>query len=289
MQKTYFFVLLFLITAHFPAQATSCSGQLVGINSGKGAVGLIFGLDESQDTATALSVGLFSSAAMAYDADNQRMYYTSAPRPTGYSVDTTALSLPADTLLPIKGNKFKYIKLAYYDVQTNTHTEVGRTKNLISMVYDAQSATLIGASYNMLYAIDPATGDSTELLDISSIKGKYRGDMAFYNDRLILVTSTHVYEVVFADAFQRQTPVGINLLSEHGLSSVAGAALNPQGDLVISRVIQNDGGHTNQSKLYKLLPDTGKTCAIGTVPVRLNDITFYDQGTSTCYTVDNCN
>lgn len=289
MQNKYFFVFLFTTIWHFSTFANNCTGQLVGINSGKGATGLIFGLDESRDDATALTVALFSSAAIAYDTDNQRIYYASAPRPTQYTIDTTALNLPTETLLPIKGNKFKYIKLAYYDIQNNTHTEVGRTKNLISMVYDSQNATLIGSSYNTLYAIDPNSGASTELLDISTIQGKYRGDIAFYDDRLILVTSTHVYEIVFAESLQRQTAVGINLLSKHGLISVTGAALNSQGDLVISRVVQNDGGHTNQSKLYKLQPDTGKTCAIGTVPVRLNDIAFSNQGTSTCYVVENCN
>jgi hypothetical protein len=48
-----------------------------------------------------------------------------------------------------------------------------------------------------------------------------------------------VYEVVFADSLQRQTVIRENLLSEHGLNSLAGAALNTQGDLVISRVVQN--------------------------------------------------
>ena len=264
------------------AAAEQCSGQLFGINSQRGAQGIIFSLDEINSEASAQApAALFSSSAMAYDSQTKRLYYTSANRPITYKVDVSNLSIPEGAVLPVQGQKYRTSKLAYYDLETNTHTEVGKSKALMSLVYDQENSRLLGASSSKLYEVDPNTGSTTELMALSDISGRYRGDLAFYDDKLMMVTSTTVYQVDIANSTLTQ-------LSKHGLSSVTGASLNINNELVISRVLQNDSGHTNESKLYKLLPYTGETCFIAKVPVRLNDLAFADVGSSTCYEVVDC-
>jgi len=288
MHYKFALTLLLMLLNALPAQAQTCQGQLMGINSGRNAIGLLFGLNEGAGEASAQTLTRFSSAALAYDPSLQRIYYASSPRALNYAVDTSALNLDADTVLPIKGSKFRYNKLAYYDIQSQSHTEVGRIKHVIAMVFDETNNRLLAASTSTLYSVDPSTGDSTELLDLSEVKGKYRGDLVFQFGRLFLVTSTHVYEVNFkagsTDEFE-----SISELSTHNLTSVTGAARNVNGDVVISRVSQNDNGHTNKSEIYQLVPDTGLVCKIADLPVRINDLTFYDNGQSTCYTVPECN
>lgn len=259
--------------------ADSCPGQVFGINAGRGDIGILFGLDEGAGQASANSLAAFSSAALAYDTSSARWYYASAPRPIDYKVDTSHLNLPADADIPIEGKKHRYVQLAYFD--GTSHTIVGRTAYLVGLAYDSTNDRLIGTSYDSIYSIDKNTGDATKLSDLPSLAGKYRGDLEFYNGRLILVTSAAVYQVNTND-------FSVTKLSDHDLTSVTGASLNSNGELIISRVIINDAGHTNKSAIYKLNPDTGSTCYINTLPIRVNDLAYNPNGSSTCYTVSGC-
>lgn len=283
MFRIFLSITLFTFMAsNFSALANQCQGQVYGINSQRGAQGVIFSLNEGIGEASAKSpAALFSSAAIAYNNQNKRLYYISAPRPLTYKIDTSALNLPSDAILPIQGAKYRYTKLAYYDIENSTHKEVGRTRSLISLAYDQNNDRLLGTSTSKLYEIDKNTGDTTELMSIANAQGKYRGDLVFHENRLILVTSSSVYHV---DIDNRS----LNKLSDHELSSVSGATTNINGDLIIGRVLQTDSGHSNSSKIYKLLPDTGKTCFISSVPVRLNDLAFADIGSTTCYSLSDC-
>ena len=102
---------LFILLAHFQTHSAQCQGQIMGINSGRGAVGFIFSLDESRKQVNAESVAKFSSAAMAYDPDMQRIYYTSSPRSQQYALDTAALNLAQGSPVAVKGTEFKANKL----------------------------------------------------------------------------------------------------------------------------------------------------------------------------------
>ncbi|MFY8297451.1 Calx-beta domain-containing protein [Pseudoalteromonas sp. SS15] len=270
-------------TASLSLSANECKGELYGINAGRGETGILFKLDDQLQTVKANSVAKFSSAALAYDAQQNRIYYVSAPRALAYKVDIGHLNLSsADKKhLPIAGDRFKYTKLAYFDVETQTHTEVGRTKGVISLVFDKANNRLIGSSFSALYEINPQTGEYTKLADLGVLSGKYRGDLAFYNDELILVTSTSAYQVDTSD-------YSLKKLSKHHLTAVTGATVDHAGNLIISRTKINDFGQTNKSELFKLNPHSGNTCFISEVPVRLNDLTTNTSETTTCYTAPLC-
>ena len=127
MKKSIFSIMTLCSALSSGAYANMCTGELYGINSGRGHLGVVFSLDEQAKTAAIHSKAKFSSAAMAFDSTRNRLYYVSAPRALTYKLDPSSLNLSDDELkdLPIKGEKYKYTKLAYVDMQTNTHTESG--------------------------------------------------------------------------------------------------------------------------------------------------------------------
>ncbi|MBQ4847675.1 DUF1735 domain-containing protein [Pseudoalteromonas sp. MMG005] len=274
---------LIAISICAPSYANECLGELYGINAGRGDLGLLFSLNEEVQSAQAKSIAKFSSSALAYDNSNNRMYYVASPRPTEYEVDVSALAISADELahLPIKGKRYKSTKLAYYDFASQSHTIVGTTKSVIGMVYDNQNDTLLASSYSKLYQIDKQTGEATELASLGNLLGKYRGDLVIKGSQLLLVTSSSTYEI-------NRSTYALTLLSNHGLTSVTGATLNQAGDVVISRTLINDHGHANKSQIYMLEPNTGSTCLLATVPVRLNDLATNTNQPVACYTNVQC-
>lgn len=269
------------------ANANSCEGELFSINSGRGAPGVLFSLQEQDKAAKALSMAEFSSAAMAYDSTLKRMYYTSSPMPFEYKVDLSELDAPAEELaqIPVQGDRFKYNRLAYYDFETKTHHRVdGITKSLIGMTYDAQNDQLLANSYSKLYSIDKSNGNATTLMHFDGVEGEYRGDLVIKNEELYLVTSSAVYLI------DRSDPQNYSMskLSDHNLIAVTGATLAQNGDMLISRTVINDHGHQNQSELYKLNPNTGGTCLVATLPLRINDLATNTDSSVACYTQDPC-
>ncbi|KTF18222.1 Calx-beta domain-containing protein [Pseudoalteromonas sp. H105] len=275
-----------LLTFVQPAHANQCEGQLYGINAGRGDTALVFKLNEYTQTVQAHSRAKFSSSALAHIKESNRLYYISAPRPLAYKVDVDHLDFNATELksLPINGSKFKYIKLAYVDLNTNEHVEVGRTKNMYRLTYDEKNDRLIGSYKNKLYAISPQNAETTLLGNISGLEndsGIWRGDMVYKESELVLVTSSSVYSVDLESLYASK-------LSDHNLSTVTGAAVNHQGDILLSRTMLTDLGHSNKSQLYKLNTNTGNTCHVADLPVRINDLaTNFNESTS-CYSAPIC-
>ncbi|TMP29636.1 hemolysin [Pseudoalteromonas rubra] len=263
--------------------ANTCTGQLYGINAGRGDVGILFGLNEQDNSAFAQTLAEFSASALAYDETSKRMYYLSAPRPFEYQVDVSHLNLSAEQLthLPIEGKRFKYLRLAYYDFATDTHTVVGRSTQVLSMVYDPERDALLGTDFKKLYEINKNTGEATELGALGSLKGKFRGDLVIQNGNWYLITSRSVYQI-------DKTTFQATKLVNHSLTAATGAALNQAGDIVVSRTLINDYGHVNRSKLYKLNPQSGNTCLLATVPVRLNDLAVNTDQPVACYATPSC-
>ncbi|MCG7535236.1 Calx-beta domain-containing protein [Pseudoalteromonas sp. OOF1S-7] len=274
---------LIALVASSVSYANTCTGQLYGINAGRGDVGILFGLNEQNDSAFAQTLAEFSASALAYDETSQRMYYLSAPRPFEYQVDVSHLNLSAEQLthLPIEGKRFKYLRLAYYDFATDAHTLVGRTSQMLSMVYDPERDALLGTDFKKLYEINKNTGEATELGALGSLKGKFRGDLVIQNGTWYLVTSRSVYQI-------DKTTFQATKLANHSLTAATGAALNQAGEIVVSRTLINDYGHVNRSKLYKLNPQSGNTCLLATVPVRLNDLAVNTDQPVACYTAPSC-
>jgi hypothetical protein len=268
-------------------EANSCQGELFSINSGRGAPGVLFSLQEQDKTAKAISMAEFSSAAMAYDSTLNRMYYASSPIPFEYKVDLSELDAPAEVLaqIPVEGDRFKYSRLAYYDFATKTHHRVdGTTKSVIGMAYDAENDQLLANSYDKLYSINKSDGSATALMHFDNADGQYRGDLVFKDGELYLVTSSSVYLI------DRTDPENYSMskLSDHNLIAVTGATLAQNGDMLISRTVINDHGHKNQSKLYKLNPHTGGTCLVATLPLRINDLATNTDSAVACYSQDPC-
>lgn len=276
-------ITLALAASTTSAIASECKGELYGINSGRGDMGLLFQLGAQGESTQAHSIAEFSSAALAYDSTSDRIYYISAPRPFEYKVDISHLNLSSSDKkdLPIAGNRFKYTKLAYFDVKANAHVEVGKTKSAITMVYDTESDSLLASDFSALYQINKQTGEATKLADLDSLSGKYRGDLVIKDGALLLITSSTVYNI------DRET-YALTKLSKHGLTTVTGATLDQNNHVIISRTMINDQGHLNKSQLYKLNPESGNTCFISEVPVRLNDLTTNTNQTTACITTPSC-
>lgn len=286
MKKSLLSVLAITSALSTNVVANECTGELYGINSGRGHLGIVFSLNEQEQTAAIHSKAKFSSAAMAYDSARDRLYYVSAPRPLTYKLDPSDLNLSEDELkdLPIKGAKYKYTQLAYVDMATGEHTVVSRSNPMTRLAYDANTDMMYGSKGSKLYTVDPVSGKTTLLGNLTGYGDSsdiLRGDMVFKDGQLFLISATSIFSV-------NLNTLELTKKSEHGLIAVTGAALDQNGELLISREIINDQGHYNTTKLYKASIETGKTCAMGTYPMRINDLALNTAKPVACYAQATC-
>ncbi|MCQ8876739.1 hypothetical protein NQT69_01655 [Pseudoalteromonas shioyasakiensis] len=269
------------VTASFQfVQAAQCPGQLYGINAGRGDTGVVFKLNESKELVEAHSLAKFSSSALAYVEPMKRLYYVAVPRPLEYKVDVSHLELDDSKLssLAISGSKFRYIKLAYVDLDTNEHVEVGRTANVYGLTYDSTNNQLIGFYNKKLYAIDPDSAETTELGAISGINdsGYWRGDLVYQGSQLVLITSKSIYNI-------NKNTLKATKRADHSVGSVTGATFGQQGNLLVTKTILTDLGHANKTYVYNLDIDSGNSIKVATLPARINDLATSSQMTD-CYT-----
>tara|TARA_Y100000310_G_scaffold23516_1_gene22553 strand:- start:1514 stop:3109 length:1596 start_codon:yes stop_codon:yes gene_type:complete len=266
--------------------ASECTGELYGINSGRGSSGFVFSLDEQAQTANIHSAAKFSSAAMAFDSYRNRLYYVSAPRPLTYKLDTSVLNLSDEELndLPIKADKYRFTQLAYVDMSTGKHTVVARTNPMTRLAYDPNKDVIYGSKGSKLYQVAIDSGETQFLGNMKGYDSSsdiLRGDMVVKNGEIYLISATSIFLL---------DPETLELTkkSEHGLTTVTGAALNQNDELVISREVINDQGNFNITKLYKASIETGKTCTLGTYPVRINDLALNTLKPVACYAQPTC-
>ncbi|WP_217876496.1 hypothetical protein [Pseudoalteromonas shioyasakiensis] len=286
MKKSILSVLMVCGSVAADASATSCTGELYGINSGRGHLGVVFSLDEQAQTAAIHSKAKFSSAAMAFDSTRNRLYYVSAPRALTYKLDPSSLNLSDDELkdLPIKGEKYKYTKLAFVDMETGEHTEVARTSPMTRLAYDPNRDVIYGSKGSKFYVIYPDSGETQfvgNMTGYGSSLDIFRGDMVVKNGEVYLVSATSIFSLDLST-------LTLSKKSEHGLTTVTGAALDQNGELLISREVINDQGNYNITKLYKASIETGKTCAMGTYPMRINDLALNTLKPVACYAQPTC-
>jgi len=286
MKKSILSVLMVCGAVTADASANSCTGELYGINSGRGHLGVVFSLDEQAQTAAIHSKAKFSSAAMAFDSTRNRLYYVSAPRALTYKLDPSSLNLSDDELkdLPIKGEKYKYTKLAYVDMETNTHTEVARTSPMTRLAYDPNRDVIYGSKGSKFYIIYPDSGETQFVGNMTGYGNSldiFRGDMVVKNGEVYLISATSIFSLDLST-------LELSKKSEHGLTTVTGAALDQNGELLISREVINDQGNHNVTKLYKASIETGKTCAMGTYPMRINDLALNTLKPVACYAQPTC-
>ncbi|TMO62092.1 Calx-beta domain-containing protein [Pseudoalteromonas aurantia] len=273
-----------LFTANI--QANNCTGQLFSINAGRGEVGLVVAVNEYSGDAFVHSKAKFSSAAMAYASDLNRLYYISAPRASEYKLDVSGVDLNSTELksLPISAQKQKYTKIAYVDMSTKEHVTLANSKPMYRLAYDSTSQLLYGSYFNKLYSIEPSTGATTLLGSLSGYSSNpemWRGDLAFKNGQLYLISNAAIFTVNIAT-------LTVAKLAEHNLPTVTGAVFNGVGELIISRDKSNDYGSHNMSELYHVIPTTGAACRMATIPTQINDLAVDNSNGYACPEVPLC-
>lgn len=268
------------------ASANSCTGELYGINSGRGHLGFVFSIDEQAQSAAVHSKAAFSSAAIAFDSTRNRLYYVAAPRPLSYKLDVSEFNLASHELadLPIQSEKYKYTRIAYVDMDTKEHTVLNRSNPMTRLAYDPNRDVIYGSKGSKLYVISPESGETQFLGNMTGYGNSsdiLRGDMVVKNGEVYLVSATSIFSLDLST-------LELSKKSEHGLTTVTGAALDQNGELLISREVINDQGNYNITKLYKASIETGKTCAMGTYPMRINDLALNTLKPVACYSQPTC-
>lgn len=288
MRLNYSLLCAAIVTTSFAglSYANECMGQLYGINAGRGETGFTFELNEYSDKTSIHSKAKFSSAAMAYASNVERLYYVSAPRPLEYALSTDELNLTSSELksLPIKGTKFKYTRLAYVDVNSKTHTLLSRTSPMYRLAYNDQSGKLYGSYFTKLYEIDVFSGETTllgEMTGYDKESDMWLGDLAFKDNQLYLISRNSIFSVDI-------TNLSIKQLSKHNLTGVTGAVFNGDDKLIVARKKINDYGSLNQSALYHVDINTGESCLAQELPVEINDLAIDRQAAIGCPEVPLC-
>ncbi|TLX48075.1 hemolysin [Pseudoalteromonas phenolica] len=272
LKPHHFGTLLIGLCCFISAQVYSaaCTGKLYGINAGRGEVGLVFDVNEYSGDTFIHSKALFSSAALAYASDLNRLYYISAPRAHEYQLDLFGVDLNSTELksLPISASRHKYTRIAYVNMTTKTHTSLAKSKPMYRLAYNENTGLLVGSYFNKLYSIDPHTGATTLLGTFSGYtedSEMWRGDLAFNQGQLYLVTNSAIFTVNLES-------LTLNKLSSHSIPTLTGAVFNGAGALIVSRDKSNDYGSLNKTDLYQVQPYTGEACKMATLPAQLNDL-----------------
>lgn len=194
-----------LATSGFSAYS-QCHSPIYGIASDAGQ-GVIHKLDEYTGQSLSNSIALYDSAAIALDKASQRLYYVSVPQNNGHSY------------------------LAYYDINSGSHHQVGKTKFTYRLVSDPSQNLLWAAHDDTLFTIDPTTGYVAiygELTGFRNEQDKNWGDLTFIGDDLYLVSKNSLYRI-------DTTALTVEIVNQHNLALATGAAKNQVGELIFSR------------------------------------------------------
>ncbi|RZQ53622.1 hemolysin [Pseudoalteromonas phenolica] len=277
-----FFTLLIIFCCFLSAQvqANFCTGKLYGINAGRGEVGLIFDVNEYSGDTFIHSKAKFSSAALAYANDLNRLYYVSAPRAHEYKLDVSGVALNSTELksLPISASRHKYTRIAYVDMDTKEHTTLAKSKPMYRLAYNENTGLLVGSYFDKLYSIDPHTGATTLLGTLSGYgqdREMWRGDLAFNQGQLYLISNSAIFTVDL-ETF------ALTKLASHSIPTLTGAVFNGEGALIVSRDKTNDYGSLNKTDLYQVQPYTGEACKMATLPAQLNDLAIDNTNSISC-------
>ncbi|MDD1781062.1 hypothetical protein LRP49_07580 [Enterovibrio sp. ZSDZ35] len=280
---------------YFPTTQSfaECYGDVYSLNAGRGHVGLLTDLQENtklsglytaeaKNRATLLSRTTFSSSAMTYDKDTDRMYYIGATQPSTYYLEGVADVVSSDELknLDLHAATAKKFQLAYYDFSTKQHGIVGDTKQTFRMAYDPSSKKIYASDNRFLFTIDPTTGVTTQIaeFDQGSRIGGYTnwGDFLFLDGELLLVTNTRTFVV------NKETGA-FTLKAFHFLDFVTSATLDQNGQVLVSVKNQNVTGNVNSSHLWRVKLSTGEKKYVGLIPVRISALATNTNATHTCY------
>ncbi|KXF80851.1 lactonase family protein [Enterovibrio coralii] len=269
----------------------NCFGNVYSINGGRGEVGLLLDIQESDrltgyanpgSRALLESRALFSSAAMAYDPDRNRTYYANVIAPTSYHVQGVESVVSADEFksLSLHLATSTPSQLAYYDHDTKQHTVVGNIPLTYRMAYDPSSQTLVASGQIDIFSIDPADGSVTQLSEFDNdtrFSGfSSWGDFLYLDGELLYITNNRTF------ALNKNTG-GVTLKAFHNIDFVTSATLDQNGQVLVAAKNQNVTSNVNSTWLWRLNVETGEIVQAGLFPSRVNALSTNTQETHTCY------
>ncbi|USH03588.1 hypothetical protein K6Q96_06210 [Grimontia kaedaensis] len=268
-----------------------CYGNVYAMNAGRGHVGFMIDLQETKklsgtyngDRAIKKSRAEFSTSAMAYDKNTNRIYYVSAPRPEAYYVEELGQDTSVDEFasLDFHASKLKPNQLAYFDSQTNTHTIVGNIPSVFRMAFEPATGTLYASDNRKLFTIDPSTASTTDIAEFDKPTLGYSGfsswgDFVFYKGDLLFITNGRTFSINTSNAVAK-------LESFHFVDFITAATLDQNGQVLIAAKNQNVTGNINSTKLVRLNPETGEKVVVGLFPNRISAMATNTQESHECY------
>jgi hypothetical protein len=165
------------------------------------------------------------------------------------------------------------VEIAYIDLDSGEHISLAKLpywKRMYRLAYDPSDGHLYGSHYNRFYKINPNTGETIDLDRFSghsSPKDIWRGDLAYKDGALYLVTNTKIFKI------DKNTSV-LSELATHNLQNITGAIFDKDDNLILSQLRVSDYGSFNKSKLHNVSLITGDTCKIMDVPAEISDLAY---------------
>ncbi|MEZ9525110.1 YncE family protein, partial [Enterovibrio norvegicus] len=272
----------------------ACYGNVYSMNAGRGHVGALIDLKESasldnnyfqnaSERAAINSKALFSSSAMAYDENTNRIYYSNVPTPTAYHINDTETFFSDDELasLDFHAKSSERFKLAYYDVATGEHVEVANTKyQIMRMAFSPETGELYASDANRLFTVNPTSGETTQiaLFPTGPRNGGFTnwGDFEFYKGELLFVTNGRSYSVDLSTA-------DLTLKAFHFVDFVSSVTTDQNGQLIMAAKNQNVSGNVNNNRLWRFNPSTGEKVQVGLFPTRISAMATVTSEEHTCY------
>ncbi|MBE1273777.1 YncE family protein [Enterovibrio baiacu] len=272
----------------------ACYGNVYSMNAGRGHVGALIDLKESasldnnyfqnaSERAVINSKALFSSSAMAYDENTNRIYYSNVPTPTAYHINDTETFFSDDELasLDFHAKSSERFKLAYYDVATGEHVEVANTKyQIMRMAFSPETGELYASDANRLFTVNPTSGETTQiaLFPTGPRNGGFTnwGDFEFYKGELLFVTNGRSYSVDL-------TTADLTLKAFHFVDFVSSVTTDQNGQLIMAAKNQNVSGNVNNNRLWRFNPSTGEKVQVGLFPTRISAMATVTSEEHTCY------
>ncbi|PML77272.1 hypothetical protein [Enterovibrio norvegicus] len=268
-----------------------CFGNVYSINGGRGEVGLLLDIQESDrltgytnpgSRALLESRALFSSAAMAYDPNTNRTYYANVIAPLSYHIDGVENVVSADELksLSLHLSKGTSSQLAYYDHTTKEHKIVGDIPFTYRMAYDPESEMLVASGPIDIFSINPLDAAVTQLSQFDTgvrFSGfSSWGDFIYVEGELLYITNNRTF------ALNKNTGA-VSLKAFHNIDFVTSATLDQNGQVLVATKNQNVTSNVNSTWLWRLNVDTGEIVQAGLFPARINALSTNTQETHTCY------
>ncbi|WP_028021857.1 IPT/TIG domain-containing protein [Enterovibrio calviensis] len=267
-----------------------CYGNVYSMNAGRGHVGFMVDLQEDKkltgvyngERALQESRALFSSSAMSYDKNTNRIYYVSVSRPDKYYMEGLDNETSDDEFasLDFHASAVQKNQLAYYDPETNQHTIVAEVPDVFRMAFNPATGVLFASDNKTVFTINTTDGSTTPIGNFSDNLrlGGFTswGDFIFYENELLFVTNTRSFVIDTNDASS-------TLKSFHYINFVTGVTLDQNGQMLVSTKNQNVTGNVNSTRLWRLNPQSGEKVLVGLFPNRISAMATNTQETYTCY------